>query len=158
MGRPGDHPDQADLLAWVPPAPVVRFEPVRVRAATLTGKVKRAIAETLRTAAELGRDRAAIAEAMATFLGEDVPKSALDTWASEAREEHLPNVVRFIALLHATGDQRLLQVIADAVGCAAVDRKFLPLIELASLREHEDAVARRRRELQAISRHTGALK
>ena len=150
-------PQQPDLLAWAPPALVERFEPHRVRAATLGGRVKRAIAETLRQAAEGEQDRDAVAEAMNAFLGEEVPKSALDAWASEAREDYLPNIVRFVALLHATQDMRLLQTIAEVCGWAVVERKYLPMIELASIREHEDAVKRRRQELQALARHTGAL-
>ena len=148
---------QADLLAWSPPTPVRAFDPARVRAITLAGKIKRAIAEALRHAADDGVAREQIVAAMADYLSVDVSKNAVDAWASEAREENLPNIVRFVALMKATKDQRLLQVLADQCGWAVVDKKFLPLIELASLREHQDVVKRRADELRAVSRSTGAL-
>lgn len=148
---------QRELLAWSPPAAVERFAPERVRAATLAGKVKRGVAEALRHSTEAGRDREAIAAAMADYLGEEVAKSSLDAWSSEARESQVPSLVRFVALLKATQDPRLLQVLAQECGWVVVDRKWLPLIELASLREHEDEVRRRRRALQAEGRNSGAL-
>jgi hypothetical protein len=86
-----------------------------------------------------------------------VAKSSLDAWSSEARESQVPSLVRFVALLKATQDPRLLQVLAQECGWVVVDRKWLPLIELASLREHEDEVRRRRRALQAEGRSSGAL-
>ena len=148
---------QQDLLSWEPPVPIERFDRERVRAATVTGKVKRAIAETLRQQTDGGWNREAITVAMADYLGEPVAKSALDAWASEAREGQLPSIVRFMALLHATLDQRLLQVIAEQFGWAVVDKKWLSLIELASLREHKDAVDRRAALLRATARAAGAL-
>jgi hypothetical protein len=150
-------PGQADLLAWSPPEPVARFERERVRAVSLGVKMKRAIAEALRHQAELGFDRESIAQLMGDFLGEEVPKSALDAWASEAREEHMPSLVRFIALAHATNDRRLLQVMADMVNWAVVERRWLPMIELASIREHEDKVRERRKALQTHARIAGTL-
>jgi hypothetical protein len=148
---------QPDLLSWTAPTPVERFDPLQVRAASLAVKLKRSIAEALRTQTEKGFDRDQIALAMADFLGEDLPKSALDGWCSEAREEHMPSLVRFVALLHATFDARLLQVIADQIGMAVIEKRWLPMIELASIREHEDAVKRRRQALQAHARVSGTL-
>jgi hypothetical protein len=149
--------NQADLLAWEAPSPVDKFDPLRVRAATLAGKIKRAISETLKDEAEKGWDRESTAGAMSQYLGEPVSKNALDSWCSEAREDHMPSLVRFIGLLDATGDKRLLQVIAAQLGWAVIDKKWLPMIELASLREHEDKVRDRRRALQAHARIAGTL-
>jgi hypothetical protein len=69
----------------------------------------------------------------------------------------MPSLVRFIALLHATADPRLLQIVADQIGMAVIEKRWLPLIELASLREHEDTVKRRRQALQAHARISGGL-
>ena len=148
---------QADLLAWEAPTPVEKFAPVRVRAATLTGKIKRAISEALREEAEKGFDRENTAAAMSHFLGETVSKNALDSWCSDAREDHMPSLVRFIALLDATGDKRVLQVICQELGWAVIEKRWLPMIELASLREHEDKVRDRRKALQAHARIAGTL-
>lgn len=150
-------PSQADLLAWTAPAPVERFEPTRVRAATLNGKIKRAIAETLRDEADKGWSRENTALAMTDYLGAEVSANALNAWCSEAREDQMPSLVRFVGLLDATGDMRLLQVIAAELGWVVMHKKWLPMIELASLREHEDKVRDRKRALQAHARIAGTL-
>lgn len=147
-------PNQPDLLTWRAPAPVQQHVPHRVRAATLAGRIKRAIAETLRET-EIDRDQ--VAAAMGDYLGEPVAKASLDAWASGAREDRLPSLTRFCALLAATADERLLQVLAAECGWAVVDRKWLPMIELASVQDHENRIVRRRKTLQAECRRSGAL-
>jgi hypothetical protein len=149
---------QMDLLTWKPPEAVARFDQGRVRAASIGATVKRAIAEALRHAAEAGFDRDAIALGMSDWLGEKITKSMLDAYASQAREGHQVNLARFVALLVVTKDARLLQVLAEPAGLAVIDGKYAPLIELASLREHEDAVRRRTRSLRSVARATGALR
>lgn len=143
---------QMDLLGWTAPRPVARFKAERVRAASLLGRVARAVAETLK-----GASRKSVAELMSTHLGEPVTRNMLNAYASEAREGHVISLSRLVALIHATHDRRLLQVIADEFGWVVVDAKYLPTIELASLREHEDDVRRRRQRLQAVTRAMGAL-
>ena len=150
-------PGQADLLAWSAPEPVERFEPARVRAASLAGKIKRAISEALREEAAKGFDRENTAAAMSVYLGAEVGANALNAWCSEAREDQMPSLVRFVGLLDATGDMRLLQVIAAELGWVVMHKKWLPMIELASLREHEDKVRDRKRALQAHARIAGTL-
>jgi hypothetical protein len=150
-------PAQPDLLTWEPPRPVEKFDPMRVRAATLAGKIKRAIAEALRGETDKGFDRENTAGAMSDYLGEQVSKNTLDSWCSEAREDHMPSLVRFVGLLQATRDKRLLQMIAAQLGWVVIDKKWLPVIELASIREHEDKVRDRRKALQAHARIAGTL-
>lgn len=149
---------QLDLLNWKPPAAVAQFDRQRVRAATMAGLTKRAISEALRDSAAAGFDRGAIALGMSDWLGERISKPMLDAYASEARDTHAISLVRFAALLVVTQDARLLQVIAEAAGLAVIDRKYLPLIELASLREHEDDVKRRTRGLRQVAKASGALR
>lgn len=148
-------PAQMSLLEWQPPRPVVAFEPARVRAATLPGQIARAVAEALRGAAAAGVSREEIAARMSTILGERVSKPMLDAYASQAREEHGIGLARFIALIQATGDRRLLEQLAEPMGWAVVERADLVLIELASAREHQDDVARRVKTLQAQAKFRG---
>lgn len=155
--RPAPPPGQLSLLEWQPPAPVARFEDHRVRAATLPAQIARAIAEALRSQAEAGTDRAQIAERMGEYLGQRVSKSMLDAYASQAREDHAIPLSRFVALLHATADRRLLELIAEPLGWSVIDRRYLPLIELASVREHEDEVRRRAATLRQRARRDGVL-
>ena len=140
-------PAQLSLLEWTPPEPTVRFDEVQVRAATIEARVSRAIAAALKDSVS---DRQAVAEAMGEFLGQRVTKNMLDAYASVAREDHPITIARFVALLHATRDRRLLELIAEPLGWAVIDRKMLPLIELAAVQEkqrelHAQADALRRR-------------
>jgi hypothetical protein len=142
-------PDQPSLLEWQAPQPVARFEPARVRAATLHGQIARAVSECLRDAAAAGLKRETIAERMSAITGQRVSGAMLDAYASQAREEHSISLARFIALMQATGDRRLLELLAEPMGWAVVERADVALIELAELQAHADEVHRRVKVLQA---------
>ena len=148
------NPAQLDLLDWQPPQPVRAFPAEKVRGGTLAARLSRAVSVALQ---ESGEDRAAIAQRMSDFLGERVSKAMLDRYASAAAEEHAISLPRFLALVHATGDRRLLEMLAEPMGWAVVERKMLPLIELAAVREAEDALRRRREALARAARAGGAL-
>lgn len=145
-------PAQPDLLDWQAPQPVARFEPARVRAASLAGQIARAVAEALRGAAERGIPREEVAARMSAITGERVSRQMLDAYASQAREEHAIGLARFVALVQATGDRRLLELLAEPMGWAVIEREDLALIELGALREHADEIARRMKLLQAQAR------
>lgn len=146
------HPGQPDLLDWQPPEAVKRFPEEQVRAATFAARVSRAVAVAL---ADADAEREAIAARMSSFLGERVSPAMLDAYASQAREDHRISVPRLMALLHATRDRRLLELLAEPMGWAVIDRRHLPLIEVAAIREHEDEL-RRRREFLMRSARSGA--
>ncbi len=146
------HAGQPDLLEWEPPQPVARFPEEQVRAASLAGRISRAVAAAL---ADSDDCRETIAARMSAFLGERVSPAMLDAYASQAREDHRISVPRFVALLHATRDRRLLELLAEPLGWAVIERRHLPLIEVAAIREHEDELRRRREHLMRAAR-TGA--
>lgn len=148
---------QMDLLDWTPPEPVSRFDEDQVRAASIAGKVCRGVSVALKEAAQRGRSRDQVAQAMSDFLGADISKNMLDAYASQAREEHIINVVRFIALVHATKDRRLLEMIAEMFGWSVIERKYLPLIELAAVREKEDELSRKADALRRQARAGGLV-
>jgi hypothetical protein len=145
---------QPDLLDWQPPQPVARFPEAQVRAASLAGRISRAVAAALHSAEA---EREAIAARMSAFLGERVSPSMLDAYASQAREDHRISVPRFAALLHATGDRRLLELLAEPMGWAVIERRHLPLIEVAAIRDREDELRRHREHLTRMARNGGAL-
>lgn len=147
-------PRQQNLLDWTPPQAVSRFPEHTVRAATIESRIARAVSQAMKDC-EHSRDE--IAKRMGEFLGEPVPKNMLDAYASLAREDHVISLPRFLALLHATADQRLLQTLAEMFGLAVVPQKFVTLIDLASLREREDELAKQRRMLERTARRDGAL-
>ena len=145
----------ADLLAWRPVHPVRSYEAASVRAASLAAQISKAIGQSLKSC---GKPREAVAADMSTYLGEAVSTAVLDKYASESAEAHIVNVVRFVGLIHATRDRRLLQLIAEHFDWAVVEKRHLAAIELASLLERkgdlEREIAVRRHELQS----TGALR
>lgn len=146
--------DQPDLLGWTPPQAEMAFDEREVRGASVAARLSRAVSVTLR---ECPKRRPRIAEEMSAFLGEPVSTAMLDAYASVAREAHRISLPRFLALIHVTGDRRLLQMLAEPMGWAVVERKHLVLIELAAAREQEDALRRRREALARRARTEGAL-
>lgn len=140
--------DTGDLLGWVPSQPVKAFDPSRVRAASLGAQIARGVSESLKSA---GRSREQIAREMSEYLGESVTTNVIDKYASEAAAEHVINVVRFVALLHATRDRRLLQMIAEPFGWAVIEERHVDAIALAEAleakEELEREIAARRRRL-----------
>lgn len=141
--------EQLSLLGWTPPQAELAFAEAQIRGASLDARVSRAVAVAL---AECGKPRAAVAREMAAYLGEPVSPAMLDAYASVARDQHRISVTRWLALIHATGDRRLAQMLAEPFGWAVVEKRHLPLIEVALLREQEDDLRRRRDALMRRAR------
>lgn len=138
---------QLDLLRdWQPSNPVVSFPAHKVRAASLASTIAKGVSEALKSC---GRQRPEVARLMGEYLDEQVSGAMLDAYASEAKSDHIINVVRFIALIHVTGDRRLLELIAEMFGWAVIERRYLPAIEMAERMEQR---ARIDREIDA-TRH-----
>lgn len=154
MADPMRPPLQPDLLSWEPPQTALAFEEPAVRGSTLAARISRAIAVALR---ECGKSRRVVARGMSDYLGETVSEAMLDAYASVARESHRISLPRFLALVHATGDRRLLELLAAPMGWAVIERRHLPLIEVAAMREREDALRRTRKALVRRARGEGAL-
>lgn len=145
---------QPDLLTWEPPQAVMAFDEREVRGATLAARISRAVSVALR---ECGKPRKRVAEAMGAFLGEGVSDAMLDAYASVARDQHRISLPRFMALLHATADRRLLELLAEPMGWAVIERKHLPLIEVAAIRERQEELRRRGDALMRKARGEGAI-
>jgi hypothetical protein len=151
VGRPPRDTRTLDLFDdWQPPEVVHRFDDHMVRAANLKNKISLAVAETLK-GSELTRE--AISDAMVDWLGEGMSKNLLDAYASQAREEHVISLLRLIALIHATGDLRILQMIAELFDHSVVDDRYLPWIEVGQLAERKDEFDR---AFDAARRHARA--
>jgi len=140
---------QLDLLDWRTPETVVAFDPMLVRANSYAGRLSRAISISLDTC---GRSRVEVAERMGAHLGGKMSLNILNAYASVARESHQVSVTRFDALIAATGDRRLLEFVAADHGWAVIERRHLPLIDMAILSEQEQILARRKRLLRASVR------
>ena len=72
-------------------------------------------------------------------------KAMLDAYVSEAKEENVINAVRFAALVHATGDLRLLSVIPELFGQIVVPAKYQAAIEDAMIGDQIEELERRKR-------------
>lgn len=149
--------EQMSLLDWTPPEPVVRFEDHQVRAATISGRIAHGVAQALKDVAARGVDRTAVAQRMATYLGERVAKSSLDAWASEARDDRVIALPALLALVHVTGDRRLLELLAEPMGWAVIERRHLPLIKMAAIRDRQDELRRQADALMRQARAGGGL-
>lgn len=141
-GRHPRDPRTPDLFDWAPPAMLRAFPKERVRAASLRASVAKAIGLALK---ECGRSRETIAEEIGAYLGENCSKAMLDAYASESREDHVINVVRFLALVHATRDFRLLQLLAEPFGLAVIDERYLSAVEDAMYAEQIETLSQRQK-------------
>lgn len=154
MTRRRSCPRTPELFNWTPPDPVVSFAPERVRAASLANELSRVISETL---SECSDDRNFVAARMSAFLGQDVSINMLDKYASEAAEDHIMNLVRFVAFLHVTNDRRPLQHIAAMFGWMVIPDDYREVIELAQEQEAQRLQERRIRQLRQSAKKKGVL-
>jgi len=144
-----------DLLSWTPPQPVKSFPADRVRAASLAATIARGVSEALKRS---GQDRDQVAKSMAEYLGESVSPNMLDKYASEAAEEHVINVVRFMALVHATKSRELIQMLAEPFGWAVVEQRHLDAIQLAAALEERERLNRDIDEARQRLKRNGGLR
>lgn len=148
--RRATDPSQGDLLAWEPPATTVAFDEREVRAVSLAARLSRAVSVAL---PDCGLPREEVARRMGEYLGRPVSKAMLGAYASAGRDEHAISAPRLLALVHATRDRRLLELLAEPFGWAVVERRHLEAIELASVREKQDEL---RRHVEALARRLRA--
>ncbi|SBW13053.1 Phage-related DNA transposition protein(B) [uncultured Alphaproteobacteria bacterium] len=137
MARPGD--TTLDLFSWEPPQLVKRFAPEITRGASIRSMSARAVSAAMK---DSGKTRAEIAEQMSDILGEDITENMLNAYASEAKEAHTIPHHRLHALALATLDPRLLQPTAEAIGCAVIDERYLPWVEVGQLADKKDEIDR----------------
>jgi hypothetical protein len=129
---------------FTPPPVVARFDAGRIKASSVAGRIKRAIAEALK---DSGRSREAIAAKMSAFLaGEPVKSGVLAQYTSTANDGHNMPAHRLAALFAATGDLRLLNALLEGTGAIAVDAKYEALIRREMLREAREQLDREHEE------------
>lgn len=126
-----------DLLSWKPEPIVEAFEPARVRCASLRAKIARAVSECL-TDSSLSRNQ--VAKDMSEWLGEEVTENMVNAYASEARERDTIPYLRLMALVHVTGDVRLLQIGAALMGHSVIEDKYLSWVDVGRLADHKETI------------------
>lgn len=79
---------------------------------------------------------------MSDFLGEDVSIDMLNAYTAESKP-HIVNAVRLVAFIAATRDHRALNALLDELGLVVIEKRYLPLIDLAIAREERDIADRK---------------
>lgn len=143
-----------DLFSWTPPQTTTAFAPERVRAATLAASIAKAVGAAMR---DSGKTREAIAAEMSAYLGEAISVETLDKYASEAACARVINAVRLVALIRATRDRRLLELIAAPLDWAVIERRHLPAIDLAVALEKRTEIDRAAKALRADLKARGVF-
>ena len=139
-------PSTFDLLSWEPPVVEPRFEQAHItNAEHLYAQLCMAMSQVLRDAQAAGMQREAVAATMSTFLEEEYTLDRLNADTAQSRTTHIINAVRLFALIRATRDPRIIQMIAEPIGYAVIDRKWLPAVEATILELQEAEIAERRR-------------
>ncbi|WP_413207797.1 DNA transposition protein [Rhodospirillum sp. A1_3_36] len=136
-------PDTLDLFDdFVPVDPVVRFDPVDVRSATLRDSISRAVAATLDSAGAAGLGREEIAARLTDWTGEPVSRAMVNAYASQGRRDHTISFARGIGLSAVTGDPRLFQLGAEAFGHIVVPKRFAHWVRVGQAAEAKAKISR----------------
>jgi len=138
-----------NLFDWQPPEVAVGYDDGVAGRGALDHKIARLLARALRDAKDSGLPRAEIAKRMAVELGRPLPVTTLDKWTSESAEGHRITLDAFIALIKVTDQSDLLGFVPSLFGFAVVPERFVELIELHQIEEHEREIAARKAALQA---------
>lgn len=140
------HPDQSDLFATPvfesrSPLPAIDVDRFRLR-------MKSAMAEAIRAS---GRDRIAIAASMARYLGVGTfSKAQLDNYTSPAKTGHDITLLRFKALVRATGQFELWDTAVCDDGLTILQGDEARLAEIARLQQEQKALAQQLKVLRAV--------
>ena len=129
-------------IRWQPPKVVVGYADEVSGSGELPNRIARLVSRALRDARK-DRDlsRAEIARLLTNELGRKVTESTLEQWASEASVNHRIPLDAFVALVAASGATDLLGFIPGLFGFVVVPRRYMAVIELQLLEEHERELA-----------------
>ncbi|WP_182085211.1 hypothetical protein [Aureimonas sp. ME7] len=134
-------PHAKDLLAWEAQSVRLGFSAEVTGRGDLSSQIARLVSHALTDAKERGVCRNDVARRMTEFLGRKITKPTIDKWTSAAADDRRIDLDAFIALIHVTGERRLLGFIPGLFECAVVADHYVDLIELHEIEEHEREVA-----------------
>jgi len=132
-------PGQMELSFFaVPPAP--RMETGGLDVALM---VREMLVQVLAEAQARGHDRYEVAAQVSRLSARDVSKDMLDRYCAPSAEGWRFPLEALPALTQATGDYRLLELVAEKCGCRVARGEEAVLLELAALELHERATKAR---------------
>ena len=106
--------------------------------------IREGIADALAYAKENGAgDRYAVATEMSRVTGRDITKNMLDRYAAPSAEDWRFPLEALPALILATGDTRLVTLIAEACGFKAMPGEATAVAELVTLELQARAIKKR---------------
>ncbi len=142
-------PHARDLSVYEPETVTVGYGDDVPGRGALGNQIARVIARALRDAKDADIGRGDVACRMGERLERPVTVAQIDKWASEAAEEHRIPLDAFVALIEATRQHELLGFLPGLYGYAVVPARYVDMIELQMLEDHEKEVAARKAALQA---------
>ena len=119
--------------------------------AGLKTQIAHAISAVIR---ESGMDRFEIAARMSRLLGEDVPKTMLDAYSAESRDDQNVPTYRFLAFILATESFPALDQLLVHLGCRLLVGDQTKLAALTELELQRAALDRRIKEMRARMKET----
>ncbi|EFO30967.1 conserved hypothetical protein [Roseibium sp. TrichSKD4] len=131
---------------WTPPRVSVGYETGAIPGNRVGSRISRALGLALK---DCGKGRAEIAHLMSERLDQKVTLAMLDAYAAEGKTGNNITVERFHALIHATGQLRLLGFLAEDFDMKVIPARFESVIELALLEDHEVELETRKKLLRA---------
>ncbi len=142
-------PHARNVTVYEPETVTVGYGDDVVGRGALGNQVARLVSRVLRDARDAGVNRAEVARRMTDRLVRPVSAAQLDKWASEAADEHRIPLDAFAALVEAADQHRALGFLPGLYGYAVVPLRYVDMIELQMLEDHEKEVAARKLALQA---------
>lgn len=133
-----------DQLGFTFDAPSLATAPASL--AGLERMFAAAVAQALR---EDERDRHAIAAEVSRLLADEVTKSMLDAYASEARDNHNVSGARFFAIIAATDRHDLLDALVRQIGAALLIGEEIHTARLGHLDRQIAALTAERKRVAA---------
>ena len=140
MAKRTRHIGTLDLFAhYVPEQAVERFDEAEVRAFNRRGKLAKAVSKSLQ---ECGQSREAVAKSMSELLGEDVSRTMLDQYSSQANEGHTISALGLAALAVVVNRNRVLNALLNEFGLIAVPARFESLLRREMAKEAREKIER----------------
>lgn len=142
-------PHARDLSAYDPEPVTIGYGDDVAGRGALGNQIARLIGRALRDAKDAGIDRAEVARRMTNRLVRPISVAQINKWTSEASEDHRIPIDAFAALIEATGQHALLGYLPGLYGYVVVPIRYVDMIELQMLEDHEKVVAARKATLKA---------
>lgn len=133
------HPGQLEMTFF----PVPETPRTDAGGLDISMRIRDALVETLSAASAQGMDRYEIAASISRLSNRDMSKNMLDRYCAPSADEWRFPLEALPAIITATGDYRLLELLAEACGCRITRGEEAVLAEIGALMLQERATKTR---------------